>query len=119
MRNKTLRVKLLQENNHTSGKGFIPLIPEQLYSDKSVCNTVLKGSILMQATFPCCFFYLISLCQVAHFASEVEAVRQSAGTAVAPKPLPLSEEMTPTTTQVINSLNEYLIQLLQVKQTHL
>ncbi|GAA6081696.1 centrosomal protein of 290 kDa isoform X2 [Tachysurus ichikawai] len=51
--------------------------------------------------------------KVAHFASEVEAVRQSAGTAVAPKPLPLSEEMTPTTTQVINSLNEYLIQLLQ------
>ncbi|KAG7329538.1 hypothetical protein KOW79_007712 [Hemibagrus wyckioides] len=51
--------------------------------------------------------------KVAHFASEVEAVRQSAGTAVAPKPLPLSEEMTPTSTQVINSLNEYLIQLLQ------
>ncbi|KAK2838372.1 hypothetical protein Q7C36_013186 [Tachysurus vachellii] len=51
--------------------------------------------------------------KVAHFASEVEAVRQSAGTAVAPKPLPLPEEMTPTTTQVINSLNEYLIQLLQ------
>ncbi|KAK3535966.1 hypothetical protein QTP70_022859 [Hemibagrus guttatus] len=51
--------------------------------------------------------------KVAHFASEVEAVRQSAGTAVAPKPLPLSDEMTPTSTQVINSLNEYLIQLLQ------
>ncbi|XP_047658167.1 centrosomal protein of 290 kDa isoform X2 [Tachysurus fulvidraco] len=51
--------------------------------------------------------------KVAHLASEVEAVRQSGGTAVAPKPLRLPEEMTPTATQVINSLNEYLIQLLQ------
>ncbi|KAB5571625.1 hypothetical protein PHYPO_G00227210 [Pangasianodon hypophthalmus] len=51
--------------------------------------------------------------KVAHFASEVEAVRQSAGMAVAPKPLLLPEEMTPTSVQVINSLNEYMIQLLQ------
>ncbi|XP_053361681.1 centrosomal protein of 290 kDa isoform X6 [Clarias gariepinus] len=51
--------------------------------------------------------------KVAHFASEVEALRQSAGTPVAPKPLLLPEEMTPTSVQAINSLNEYLIQLLQ------
>ncbi|XP_060784403.1 centrosomal protein of 290 kDa isoform X2 [Neoarius graeffei] len=51
--------------------------------------------------------------KVAHFASELEVVRQSAGTAVAPKPLLLPEETTPTSTQVINSLNEYMIQLLQ------
>ncbi|MCI4380375.1 hypothetical protein PGIGA_G00239070 [Pangasianodon gigas] len=51
--------------------------------------------------------------KVAHFASEVEAVRQSAGMAVAPKPLLLPEEMTPTSVQVINSLNKYMIQLLQ------
>lgn len=63
------------------------------------------------------FLLLISFGQVAHFASEVEAVRQSAGTVVAPKPLPLSEELTPTSTQVISSLNEYLIQLLQVNCT--
>ncbi|KAM9471253.1 centrosomal protein of 290 kDa isoform 2-T3 [Clarias gariepinus] len=51
--------------------------------------------------------------KVAHFASEVEALRQSAGTPVAPKPLLLPEEMTPTSVQAISSLNEYLIQLLQ------
>ncbi|KAF5897955.1 centrosomal protein [Clarias magur] len=51
--------------------------------------------------------------KVAHFASEVEALRQSAGTPVAPKPLLLPEEMTPTSVHAINSLNEYLIQLLQ------
>ncbi|MCJ8734467.1 hypothetical protein PDJAM_G00235690 [Pangasius djambal] len=51
--------------------------------------------------------------KAAHFASEVEAVRQSAGMAVAPKPLLLPEEMTPSSVHVISSLNEYMIQLLQ------
>ncbi|XP_053487466.1 centrosomal protein of 290 kDa isoform X3 [Ictalurus furcatus] len=51
--------------------------------------------------------------KVARLVSEVEAVRQSAGMAVAPKPLLLPEEMTPSSAQVISSLNEYMIQLLQ------
>lgn len=56
----------------------------------------------------------LSCGQVARFASEVETVRQSAGTAVPPNPLHLPEELTTTSAQVITSLNEYLIQLLQV-----
>ncbi|XP_046705257.1 centrosomal protein of 290 kDa isoform X3 [Silurus meridionalis] len=51
--------------------------------------------------------------KVSRLASEVEAVSQSAGTAVAPKPLFLPEEMPPTSVQLINSLNEYVIQVLQ------
>ncbi|XP_062856826.1 centrosomal protein of 290 kDa [Trichomycterus rosablanca] len=45
--------------------------------------------------------------------SEIETVRQSAGTAAPPKTLLLPEEMAPSSVQVINSLNEYMIQLLQ------
>lgn len=52
--------------------------------------------------------------QIACLESEIEAVRLAAGTAVPHKTLPLPEEMAATSMQTINSLNEYVIQLLQV-----
>lgn len=39
---------------------------------------------------------------------------KSAGTSIPYKSLALPEEMTPTSAEVINALNEYMIQLLQV-----
>ncbi|KAK1803971.1 hypothetical protein P4O66_003906 [Electrophorus voltai] len=44
---------------------------------------------------------------------EVEAAKLSAGTAILPKTLPLPEEMAPPSVQIVNSLNEYMIHLLQ------
>ncbi|XP_017573176.1 centrosomal protein of 290 kDa isoform X2 [Pygocentrus nattereri] len=51
--------------------------------------------------------------QIARMEGEIEAVRLSAGTAVPCKTLSLPEEMAPTSMQSINSLNEYIVQLLQ------
>lgn len=46
--------------------------------------------------------------------SEVESMSKSAGTSIPFKTLALPEEMTPTSAEVINALNEYMVQLLQV-----
>jgi len=46
--------------------------------------------------------------------SEVEAMSKSTGTSIPYKTLALPEEMTPTSVEVINALNEYIVQLLQV-----
>ncbi|XP_072519040.1 centrosomal protein of 290 kDa isoform X2 [Salminus brasiliensis] len=51
--------------------------------------------------------------KIARLESEIEAVRLSDGAAVPHKTLPLPEEMAPTSVQTINSLNEYMVQLLQ------
>ncbi|KAL7885493.1 hypothetical protein AOLI_G00057880 [Acnodon oligacanthus] len=51
--------------------------------------------------------------KIARLDGEIEAVRLSAGTAVPYKTLSLPEEMAPTSIQSINSLNEYIVQLLQ------
>ncbi|KAL7862850.1 hypothetical protein SRHO_G00118340 [Serrasalmus rhombeus] len=51
--------------------------------------------------------------KIARLEGEIEAVRLSAGTAVPCKTLSLPEEMAPTSMQSINSLNEYIVQLLQ------
>lgn len=51
--------------------------------------------------------------QISRLDCELETVRQSVGTAAPSKPL-LPEEMSPSSVQIINSLNEYMIQLLQV-----
>ncbi|XP_036424131.1 centrosomal protein of 290 kDa isoform X2 [Colossoma macropomum] len=51
--------------------------------------------------------------KIARLEGEIEAVRLSAGTAVPYKTLSLPKEMAPTSMQTINSLNEYIVQLLQ------
>ncbi|KAL6480622.1 hypothetical protein MHYP_G00116550 [Metynnis hypsauchen] len=51
--------------------------------------------------------------KITRLEGEIEAVRLSAGTAVPYKTLSLPEEMAPTSMQSINSLNEYIVQLLQ------
>ncbi|XP_016425169.1 centrosomal protein of 290 kDa isoform X1 [Sinocyclocheilus rhinocerous] len=51
--------------------------------------------------------------KIAHLESEVESMSKSAGTSIPYKSLALPEEMTPTSAEVINALNEYTIQLLQ------
>ncbi|KAG1939138.1 centrosomal protein of 290 kDa [Pimephales promelas] len=51
--------------------------------------------------------------KVAHLESEVEAMSKSTGTSIPYKTLALPEEMTPTSVEVINALNEYIVQLLQ------
>ncbi|KAI4894866.1 hypothetical protein NFI96_019180 [Prochilodus magdalenae] len=51
--------------------------------------------------------------KIARLESEIEAVRLSAGTAVPYTTLSLPKEMAPTSMQTINSLNEYMVQLLQ------
>ncbi|XP_076878218.1 centrosomal protein of 290 kDa isoform X3 [Brachyhypopomus gauderio] len=51
--------------------------------------------------------------KIVRLEGEVEAARVSAGTAVLPRTLPLPEAMAPSSVQVINSLNEFIIQLLQ------
>ncbi|XP_016312183.1 centrosomal protein of 290 kDa isoform X6 [Sinocyclocheilus anshuiensis] len=50
--------------------------------------------------------------KIAHLESEVESMSKSAGTSIPYKSLALPEEMTPTSAEVINALNEYTIQLL-------
>uniref|UniRef100_A0A8C1UDR0 Uncharacterized protein n=1 Tax=Cyprinus carpio TaxID=7962 RepID=A0A8C1UDR0_CYPCA len=52
--------------------------------------------------------------KIAHLESEVESMSKSAGISIPYKSLALPEEMTPTSAEVINALNEYTIQLLQV-----
>uniref|UniRef100_A0A672SJD6 Centrosomal protein of 290kDa coiled-coil region domain-containing protein n=1 Tax=Sinocyclocheilus grahami TaxID=75366 RepID=A0A672SJD6_SINGR len=52
--------------------------------------------------------------KIARLESEVESVGKSTGTAIHYKSLALPEEMTPTSAEVINTLNEYMVQLLQV-----
>ncbi|XP_049339916.1 centrosomal protein of 290 kDa isoform X6 [Astyanax mexicanus] len=59
--------------------------------------------------------------KVARLESEIEAVRLSAGAAVPQKTLPLPEESASSSVKTINSLNEYMVQLLQEnknKQDH-
>ncbi|XP_067235779.1 centrosomal protein of 290 kDa isoform X3 [Chanodichthys erythropterus] len=51
--------------------------------------------------------------KVARMESEVESMSKSTGTSIPYKTLPLPEEMTPTSAEVINALNEYMVQLLQ------
>ncbi|KAK7121543.1 hypothetical protein R3I93_022587 [Phoxinus phoxinus] len=51
--------------------------------------------------------------KVAHLESEVESMSKSTGTSIPYKTLALPEEMTPTSVEVINALNEYIVQLLQ------
>ncbi|XP_048015309.1 centrosomal protein of 290 kDa isoform X2 [Megalobrama amblycephala] len=51
--------------------------------------------------------------KVACLESEVESMSKSAGTSIPYKTLALPEEMTPTSAEVINALNEYMVQLLQ------
>ncbi|XP_051740645.1 centrosomal protein of 290 kDa isoform X2 [Ctenopharyngodon idella] len=51
--------------------------------------------------------------KVAHLESEVESMSKSASTSIPYKTLALPEEMTPTSAEVINALNEYMVQLLQ------
>ncbi|XP_016115081.1 centrosomal protein of 290 kDa [Sinocyclocheilus grahami] len=51
--------------------------------------------------------------KIAHLESEVESMSKSAATSIPYKSLALPEEMTPTSAEVINALNEYTIQLLQ------
>uniref|UniRef100_A0A8B9GY27 Centrosomal protein 290 n=1 Tax=Astyanax mexicanus TaxID=7994 RepID=A0A8B9GY27_ASTMX len=52
--------------------------------------------------------------KVVRLESEIEAVRLSAGAAVPQKTLPLPEESASSSVKTINSLNEYMVQLLQV-----
>uniref|UniRef100_A0A8B9GSI1 Centrosomal protein 290 n=1 Tax=Astyanax mexicanus TaxID=7994 RepID=A0A8B9GSI1_ASTMX len=59
--------------------------------------------------------------KVVRLESEIEAVRLSAGAAVPQKTLPLPEESASSSVKTINSLNEYMVQLLQEnknKQDH-
>uniref|UniRef100_A0A9J8AIZ9 Centrosomal protein 290 n=1 Tax=Cyprinus carpio carpio TaxID=630221 RepID=A0A9J8AIZ9_CYPCA len=51
--------------------------------------------------------------KIAHLESEVESVSKSTGTSIPYKSLALPEEMTPTSAEVISTLNEYMVQLLQ------
>ncbi|XP_043083956.1 centrosomal protein of 290 kDa isoform X2 [Puntigrus tetrazona] len=51
--------------------------------------------------------------KISRLESEVESVSKSAATSIPYKSLALPEEITPTSAEVINSLNEYTIQLLQ------
>uniref|UniRef100_A0A4W4EUZ0 Centrosomal protein of 290kDa coiled-coil region domain-containing protein n=1 Tax=Electrophorus electricus TaxID=8005 RepID=A0A4W4EUZ0_ELEEL len=51
--------------------------------------------------------------KIVRLEGEVEAAKLSAGTAILPKTLPLPEEMAPPSVQIVNSLNEYMIHLLQ------
>ncbi|XP_066505194.1 centrosomal protein of 290 kDa [Hoplias malabaricus] len=51
--------------------------------------------------------------KISRLEGEMEAIRQTAGTALPYKILSLPEEMAPTSLQIINSLNEYMVQLLQ------
>ncbi|XP_052399727.1 centrosomal protein of 290 kDa isoform X2 [Carassius gibelio] len=51
--------------------------------------------------------------KIARLESEVEAVSKSTGTSIPYKSLALPEEMTPTNAEVISTLNEYMVQLLQ------
>ncbi|XP_030637377.1 centrosomal protein of 290 kDa [Chanos chanos] len=51
--------------------------------------------------------------KVARLEIEIEAAQKSVGSGVVHKTLSLPEEMAPSSVEVINSLNEYLIQLLQ------
>ncbi|XP_067293286.1 centrosomal protein of 290 kDa isoform X2 [Pseudorasbora parva] len=51
--------------------------------------------------------------KVARLESEVESMSKPAGTSIPYKTLALPEEMTPTSAEAINALNEYIVQLLQ------
>ncbi|KAF4095066.1 centrosomal protein of 290 kDa isoform X2 [Onychostoma macrolepis] len=51
--------------------------------------------------------------KISRLESEVESMSKSAGTSIPYKSIALPEEMTPTSAEVINALNEYTIQLLQ------
>ncbi|XP_059401831.1 centrosomal protein of 290 kDa isoform X2 [Carassius carassius] len=51
--------------------------------------------------------------KIARLESELEAVSKSTGTSIPYKSLALPEEMTPTNAEVISTLNEYMVQLLQ------
>ncbi|XP_066579627.1 centrosomal protein of 290 kDa isoform X1 [Amia ocellicauda] len=51
--------------------------------------------------------------KIVHLESEVEALRQSGGSSITFKTLNLPEEMAPSSMEVISSLNEYAVRLLQ------
>ncbi|XP_055047695.2 centrosomal protein of 290 kDa isoform X3 [Misgurnus anguillicaudatus] len=55
--------------------------------------------------------------KIARMESEIESLSKSAGRSIPYKTLSLPEEMTSSSTEVINALNEYMVQLLQELKT--